>query len=135
SRNEWRGKISSRLSRPRGNIRSGSCPKGAEARKRVAWLDEIVANGRRDFPSLHCRKERGVGHQEFSRSQPTPTSRGGFPFVGWKTTPSSRSTDTARHFLDRSATPPCGRCKEGNTLLAVRQQSLIAALAVIQSYS
>src|SRR2546425_68028 len=30
-----------------------------------------------------------------------------------KTTPSSRSTDASRYFLDRSATPPCGDARRG----------------------
>jgi hypothetical protein len=30
-----------------------------------------------------------------------------------KTTPSSRSKDASQHFLDRSATPPCGDARRG----------------------
>jgi hypothetical protein len=30
-----------------------------------------------------------------------------------KTTPASRSADAPRHFLDRSATPPCGDARRG----------------------
>src|SRR5207249_9951582 len=31
-----------------------------------------------------------------------------------KTAPASLSADASRHFIDCSATPPCGECKEGN---------------------
>src|ERR1700758_5483486 len=36
-----------------------------------------------------------------------------FRSCGWKTTPSSLSKVAARHFTDRSATPPCGDARRG----------------------
>src|SRR5438552_3995739 len=60
------------------------------------------------FP-LHHRKEGGCAIKKISRSHRSRRSRGGFPFcIHRKTTPASRSEDAARHFIDRSATPPCG---------------------------
>src|SRR5206468_12792557 len=48
-------------------------------------------------------------------SQLTQTGR--FSFCSYrKTTPSSRSADASRYFLDRSATPPCSDARRGVTL-------------------
>src|SRR5262249_51273553 len=65
------------------------------------------------FPSLHHRKEGWLRHQELSRSHQSRRRRGGFPAVGRKTTPSSLSKDASQHFIDRSATPPCGAARRG----------------------
>src|SRR5881396_2119043 len=37
-----------------------------------------------------------------------------------KTTPASLSTDASRHFIDRSATPPCGDARRGIPSIPVR---------------
>ena len=48
---------------------------------------------------------------------PKLTQTGWFSFCSYrKTTPSSRSADASRYFLDRSATPPCGDARRGVTL-------------------
>ena len=45
---------------------------------------------------------------------PKLTQTGWFSFCSYrKTTPSSRSADASRYFLDRSATPPCGDARRG----------------------
>ena len=50
-----------------------------------------------------------------SRSHRRRRSRAGFPFLLIrKTTPASRSSDAARHFMDRSATPVCSDARRRN---------------------
>src|SRR2546427_13240479 len=66
------------------------------------------------FPSLHHRKEGCLRHQENFAKPPKLTQTGWFSFCSHrKTTPSSRSADASRYFLDRSATPPCGDARRG----------------------
>src|SRR6266446_10767946 len=66
------------------------------------------------FPSLHHRKEGCLRHQENFAKPPKLTQTGWFSFWSHrKTTPSSRSADASRYFLDRSATPPCGDARRG----------------------
>src|SRR5262249_18704357 len=61
----------------------------------------------------HHRKEGWLRHQELVRSHQSRRRRGGFPFADRKTTLSSLSEEASRHFLDRSATPPCGDARRG----------------------
>src|SRR6266446_5011674 len=66
------------------------------------------------FPSLHHRKEGCLRHQKNFAKPPKLTQTGWFSFCSdRKTTPSSRSADASRYFLDRSATPPCGNARRG----------------------
>src|SRR6267143_2492430 len=66
------------------------------------------------FPSLHHRKEGWLRHQKNFAKPPKPTQPGWFSFcIHRKTTPASRSEDAARHFIDRSAAPPCGDARRG----------------------
>ncbi len=52
--------------------------------------------------------------QKMLRSLLSGRSRGGFPFVfNRETTPASRSADASRHFIPRSATPPCRDARRG----------------------
>ena len=39
-----------------------------------------------------------------------------------KTTPSSRSAEASRDFIDRSATPPCGDVRRGIALIQITSQ-------------
>src|SRR6266446_10607485 len=69
------------------------------------------------FPSLHHRKEGCLRHQKNFAKPPKLTQTGWFSFCSHrKTSPSSRSADASRYFLDRSATPPCGDARRGVTL-------------------
>src|SRR6266699_77157 len=66
------------------------------------------------LPSLHYRKEGCLRHQENFAKPPKLTQTGWFSFWSHrKTTPSSRSADASRYFLDRSATPPCVDARRG----------------------
>src|SRR5213083_2553486 len=66
------------------------------------------------FPSLHHRKEGWLHRQENVAKPPKPMQTGWFSLrLSRKTTPSSRSEEASRYFLDRSATPPCGDARRG----------------------
>jgi hypothetical protein len=59
----------------------------------------------------------GSGIKEISRSIQSRRGRGGFPCeFNRKTTPASLSVEASRHFVDRSATPPCGDARRGIAL-------------------
>src|SRR5437588_5837245 len=66
---------------------------------------------KRYSPPCITARRGGCVINKITRSHRSRRSRGGFPFVlNRKTTPASRSRrlrDTSRHFIDRSATPPC----------------------------
>src|SRR5262249_52868084 len=54
---------------------------------------------------------------------PKLTQPGWFSFaLDRKTTPSSRSAEASRHFVDRSATPPCGDARRGMRAILIRSQ-------------
>ena len=54
--------------------------------------------------------------KKISRSHRSRRRRGGFPlFFQRKTTPASQSADASRCFLNRSAAPPCGDARRGNS--------------------
>src|SRR5947208_13552482 len=85
---------------------------------RVCSRAEAVKNWNlAGFPSLHHRREGCLRHQENFAKPPKLTQTGWFSFCSYrKTTPSSRSADASRYFLDRSATPPCSDARRGVTL-------------------
>src|SRR5207249_7488188 len=70
-------------------------------------------------PPLLCRttaRRGGCVIKENLAKPPKETQPGWFSFwIHRKTTPASRKADASRYFLNRSATPPCGDAKEGNS--------------------
>ena len=64
-------------------------------------------------PPCITARRGGCVIKKISRSHRSRRSRGGFLFIHRKTTPASRSEDAARHFIDRSAIPPCGDARRG----------------------
>src|SRR5438034_1674228 len=74
-------------------------------------------------PPCITARRGGCVIQKISRSHRKPTQPGWFSFcINRKTTPSSRSADASRHFIGRSATPPCGDARRGIRPLEPFQQ-------------
>src|SRR5215471_9558700 len=81
----------------------------------------LLLNGRRRSPLLASPQGGVAASSRISAKPPKPTQPGWFSALrARKTTPSSLSKDASRHFLDRSATPPCGDARRG---LRLRQLS------------
>src|SRR5213596_652790 len=72
----------------------------------------VAASFKKMLRSYRCvsQKEGWLRHQENVAKLPKLTQPEWFSFVflNRKTTPASRSADASRHFIDCSATPPCG---------------------------
>src|SRR5262249_19559275 len=67
------------------------------------------------FPSLYRRKEGWLRHPR-NVAKPPKLTQAGVVFLSVlnrKTTPASRSADASRHFINRSASPPCGDARRG----------------------
>src|SRR5262245_24329543 len=77
------------------------------------WLGGLILK-RANFPSSHHREEGWRRHQENGAKPSYGRRRGGVPCpIDRNTTPSSRKTDAAQYFLDRSATPPRRDARRG----------------------
>ena len=70
--------------------------------------------GEANSPPCTTARRGGCAINKVLRSHHSWAQTGWFPFaVDRKTTPASRSAEASRHFLDRSATPPCGDARRG----------------------
>src|SRR5437867_10353410 len=120
-------------------MRRLSCTISASNRKKIRTLGLLVVVGGSIgaaknwnlalLPSLHHRKEGCLRHQENFAKPPKLTQTGWFSFCSHrKTTPSSRSADASRYFLDRSATPPCGDARRGVAPTVAQRHFFIAPM-------
>ena len=93
------------------------------ARKAIVQWRVNQRQGRsKNFPLLASPQGGVAASSRISAKPPKPTQPGWFSALCTrKTTPSSLSKDASRHFLDRSATPPCGDARRG--LLRLRPLS------------
>jgi tetratricopeptide (TPR) repeat protein len=82
------------------------------------------------FPSLHHRKEGWLRHQSNVAQPPKQTQTGWFSFcLNRKTTPASLPAEASRHFINRSATPPCGDARRGIKFVPLALASLLGITA------
>src|SRR5213593_4860896 len=91
------------------------------------------------FPSLHHRRGAQARQRAASRKggeaassrrcrEATDADADGVVFLfvlTWKTTPASLSADAPRHFIDCSATPPCGDARRGITRTTVIRSHML----------
>jgi len=88
-----------------------NCPAGQTDNSK-----ELRRGERYSPPCINARRGGCVIKKNFAKP-PNPTQPGWFSFCSHQdTTPSSRTADASRYFLDRSATPPRSYARRGITL-------------------
>src|SRR5213592_4848284 len=81
------------------------------------------------IPLLASPQGGWLRHQVNFAQPPKLTQTGWFSLCSHrKTTPSSRSADASRYFLDRSATPPCGDARRGVAPTVAQRQFFTAPM-------
>src|SRR5262252_10843116 len=88
---------------------------GSQCGKKVVFSSGgLLLRERRRIPLLASPQGGVAASSRILAKPPKPTQTGWFSALrDRKTTPSSLSKDASRHFLDRSATPPCGDARRG----------------------